>query len=35
LSRPNGSGKIVYTVGQLTRDVDGNCISKGDMRAGI
>ena len=35
LSRPNGSGKIVYTVGQLTRDIDGNCVGKGDMRAGI
>jgi hypothetical protein len=34
LSRPNGSGQIVYT-GQLTRDVDGNCVGKGDMRAGI
>jgi len=22
-----------YTVGQLTRDIDGNCVGKGDMRA--
>src|SRR5215470_11503098 len=29
----SGSGKIVYTVGQLARDVDGNCVGKGDMRA--
>jgi hypothetical protein len=35
LSRPNGSGKIVYTAGQLARDVGGNCVGKGDMRAGI
>ena len=26
-------GKIVYTAGQLARDVDGNCVGKGDMRA--
>jgi enamine deaminase RidA (YjgF/YER057c/UK114 family) len=39
-SRPNshvvtvsGSGKIVYTAGQLARDVDGNCVGKGNMRA--
>ena len=25
--------KIVYTAGQLARDVDGNCVGKGDMRA--
>ena len=25
----SGSGKIVYTAGQLARDIDGNC----DMRA--
>jgi 2-iminobutanoate/2-iminopropanoate deaminase len=29
----SGSGKIVYTAGQLARDVDGNCVGKGDMRA--
>ena len=28
----SGSGKIVYTAGQLARDVDGNCVGKGDMR---
>jgi 2-iminobutanoate/2-iminopropanoate deaminase len=29
----SGSGKIVYTAGQFARDVDGNCVGKGDMRA--
>src|ERR1700740_3618134 len=29
----NGSGNIVYTAGQLARDVDGSCVGKGDMRA--
>ena len=29
----SGGGKIVYTAGQLARDVDGNCVGKGDMRA--
>src|SRR5271167_1704478 len=29
----SGSGKIVCTAGQLARDVDGNCVGKGDMRA--
>jgi 2-iminobutanoate/2-iminopropanoate deaminase len=29
----SGSGKIVYTAGQLARDVDGYCVGKGDMRA--
>ena len=29
----SGSGKIVYTAGQLARDADGNCVGKGDMRA--
>src|SRR5262245_19992057 len=29
----SGSGKIVYTAGQSARDIDGNCIGKGDMRA--
>ncbi len=28
----SGSGKIVYTAGQLARDVDGNCVGKGDMQ---
>ena len=28
-----GPGKIVYTAGQLARDIDGNCVGKGDMRA--
>ena len=25
----SGSGKIVYTAGQLARDIDGNCVGKG------
>src|SRR5690242_16795811 len=29
----SGSGKIVYTAGQLARDIDRNCVGKGDMRA--
>jgi 2-iminobutanoate/2-iminopropanoate deaminase len=29
----SGTGKIVSTAGRLARDVDGNCVSKGDMRA--
>jgi enamine deaminase RidA (YjgF/YER057c/UK114 family) len=29
----SGSGKIVYIAGQLARDIDGNCVGKGDMRA--
>src|ERR1700685_1445605 len=29
----NGTGKIVYIAGQLARDIDGNCVGKGDMRA--
>ena len=29
----SGSGKIVHTAGQLARDIDGNCVGKGDMRA--
>jgi 2-iminobutanoate/2-iminopropanoate deaminase len=29
----SGAGKIVYTAGQLARDIDGNCVGKGDMRA--
>src|SRR6267154_2809607 len=28
----SGSGKIVYTAGQLARDIDGNFVGKGDMR---
>ena len=31
----SGSGKLVYTAGQLARDIDGNCVGKGDMRAQI
>src|SRR3974390_657504 len=31
----SGSGKLVYTAGQLARDADGNCVGKGDMRAQI
>src|SRR3569833_3333849 len=29
----SGSGKIVFIAGQLARDIDGNCVGKGDMRA--
>src|ERR1700720_2527431 len=29
----SGAGKIVYTAGQRARDIDGNCVGKGDMRA--
>jgi len=29
----SGAGKIVYTAGQLARDIDGNCVGRGDMRA--
>ena len=29
----NGTGKTVYTAGQLARDKDGNFVGKGDMRA--
>jgi enamine deaminase RidA (YjgF/YER057c/UK114 family) len=32
-SLSSGSGKIVYTAGQLARNTDGNCVGKGDMRA--
>jgi enamine deaminase RidA (YjgF/YER057c/UK114 family) len=28
-----GAQKIVYVAGQLARDIDGNCVGKGDMRA--
>ena len=31
----SGTGKIVYTAGQLARDIVGNCVGKGDMRAQI
>ena len=29
----SGTGKLVFTAGQLARDIDGNCVGKGDMRA--
>jgi hypothetical protein len=29
----SGTGKIVYIAGQLARDIDGNCVGIGDMRA--
>ena len=29
----NGPGKTIYVAGQLARDIDGNCVGKGDMRA--
>src|SRR5438067_13327295 len=28
----SGSGKIVYTAGQLARDIEGNSVCIGDMR---
>jgi len=28
-----GTGKIVFIAGQLARDIEGNCVGKGDMRA--
>jgi 2-iminobutanoate/2-iminopropanoate deaminase len=29
----SGNGKLIYIAGQLARDIDGNCVGKGDMRA--
>jgi enamine deaminase RidA (YjgF/YER057c/UK114 family) len=29
----NGPGRTIYIAGQLARDIDGNCVGKGDMRA--
>ena len=29
----SGTGKLVFIAGQLARDIDGNCVGKGDMRA--
>src|SRR5712692_5839457 len=29
----NGPGRTIYVAGQLARDVDGNLVGKGDMRA--
>ncbi|MGD9729497.1 MAG: RidA family protein, partial [Nitrospiraceae bacterium] len=29
----SGTGKIIFIAGQLARDIDGNCVGKGDMRA--
>jgi len=29
----SGTGRIVFIAGQLARDIDGNCVGKGDMRA--
>ena len=31
----NGPGKTIYIAGQLARDVDGNLVGKGDVRAQI
>jgi enamine deaminase RidA (YjgF/YER057c/UK114 family) len=28
-----GPGKLVFIAGQLARDIDGNCVGVGDMRA--
>ena len=29
----SGTGRIVFIAGQLARDIDGNCVGKGDMHA--
>ncbi|HEX3863339.1 MAG TPA: RidA family protein [Stellaceae bacterium] len=29
----NGPGRTIYIAGQLARDIDGNCVGIGDMRA--
>jgi 2-iminobutanoate/2-iminopropanoate deaminase len=29
----SGTGKLVFIAGQLARDIDGNCVGAGDMRA--
>ena len=29
----SGSGKLIFIAGQLARDIDGNCVGVGDMRA--
>ena len=29
----SGTGKIVFIAGQLARDIDGQCVGIGDMRA--
>jgi 2-iminobutanoate/2-iminopropanoate deaminase len=29
----SGTGKLIFTAGQLARDIDGNCVGVGDMRA--
>jgi enamine deaminase RidA (YjgF/YER057c/UK114 family) len=29
----SGTGKLVFIAGQLARDIDGNCVGIGDMRA--
>jgi 2-iminobutanoate/2-iminopropanoate deaminase len=29
----SGTGKLIFIAGQLARDIDGNCVGKGDMRA--
>ena len=29
----SGTGKLVFIAGQLARDIDGNCVGVGDMRA--
>ena len=31
----SGTGKLVFIAGQLARDIDGNCVGVGDMRAQI
>ena len=28
----SGTGQLVFIAGQLARDIDGNCVGKGDMR---
>ena len=29
----SGTGKLVFTAGQLARDIDGNCVGKGEIQA--
>ena len=29
----SGGGRLVFIAGQLARDIDGNCVGPGDMRA--
>jgi 2-iminobutanoate/2-iminopropanoate deaminase len=31
----SGTGRMIFVAGQIARDVDGNCVGKGDMRRQI